>query len=235
MTASKSTGICQSCQKTFSGAGMARHLSACRMRKTPGAGTPGLHLAAASPSREYWMHLEVTEDLLLRELDRFLRETWLEEPCGHLSLFIIGQQYYLGDGFLKSSFFMDDLDLDAPVGQAAPPGTQFVYEYDMGNTTTLDLRVIGRTLAQPGINLLARNDPPEILCPCGTPAVSICTPCREKSRGSQGLFCSECVTQHEWGQQGLRPAINSPRAGICAYGDSQDPRADADGQAGGPA
>ena len=44
---------------------------------------------------------------------------------------------------------------------------KFVYQYDFGTTTNLSLRVLDeRPSAFPksGIHLLARNEPPEILC-----------------------------------------------------------------------
>lgn len=42
---------------------------------------------------EYWLYVDLSEDLTLLNLDSFLRETWLE-CCGHLSSFIVMEETY---------------------------------------------------------------------------------------------------------------------------------------------
>ena len=45
-------------------------------------------LVEGSFFNEYWMYLEVPANTILRRLDNFLRDTWVE-CCGHMSMFVI--------------------------------------------------------------------------------------------------------------------------------------------------
>ncbi len=108
-----SKGICNFCKGEFSKSGMTQHLKSCKQRLTEIATeTTEAENASKSKSRKpkktklfhilvdglyrprYWMHLELPAFLTLRDLDNFLRRTWLE-CCGHLSEFKIGDVRYL--------------------------------------------------------------------------------------------------------------------------------------------
>lgn len=129
-TRGTSKGICNFCKGEFSKSGMTQHLKSCKQRlaeitaeNTEAEGT------AKSRSRKpqktklfhilvdglylpmYWMHLELPAFLTLRDLDNFLRRTWLE-CCGHLSEFKIGDVRYLAH--LEDDFEdADELEEDA--------------------------------------------------------------------------------------------------------------------------
>ena len=111
----------------------------------------------------------------LRKLDSFLRKTWLE-CCGHLSSFEIAGERYASDPMGVES------SMKRPLQQVVDVGMSFSYEYDYGSTTELKLKVFGvRPEGTPkgAAQLLARNEPPWILCEsCGTePAAEICVVC----------------------------------------------------------
>ena len=157
------------------------------------------------------MHLDVGGDATLKNLDGFLRGIWLE-CCGHLSAFTIQGTQYMSD-----PYYDEDIGMDARMDRVLTPGMKFIHEYDFGTTTELDLKVVSeREGAMEGdIQLLARNDPPEITCgECGDPATLMCTEC---SWESKGWLCDKCARKHECGEEMMMPVVNSPRVGVCGY------------------
>lgn len=106
-----------------------------------------------------------------------------------------------------------------PLGRVLRPGMVFSYEYDYGSTTELTLKVVGlrdRAAGPSAVELLARNDAPQIACErCGSePATQICTECACRD---QGWLCDACAAEHECGDEMCLPVVNSPRAGVCGY------------------
>ncbi len=104
-------------------------------------------------------------------------------------------------------------------------GAKFQYEYDFGSTTRCTLRVTAvRTapLKAGEVWLLARNDPPRLVCDhCGALATAICTECMWDE---EGLLCAEHLATHACGKDMCLPVVNSPRTGVCAYsGGAEDP------------
>ncbi len=103
--------------------------------------------------------------------------------------------------------------MDVPVGKVLRPGLKFTHEYDFGSTTLLALRVVGEregNAPQQPVRLLARNEPPQILCEV----------CEKKPAAWVDVFhdyiwcCDECIEDTE---EGVLPVVNSPRVGVCAY------------------
>jgi hypothetical protein len=91
------------------------------------------------------------------------------------------------------------------------PGVVFSHQYDFGSTTELALRVAGEhtAAALPGdLKLLARNEPPAILCSaCTKPATQICL---QRAEEGAGEICDACAGQHDCGEEMLVPLMNSP-------------------------
>jgi hypothetical protein len=176
----------------------------------------------------YWLHLLLSEDFTLRNLDKFFRSIWLE-CCGHLSKFEIRGVNYFSSPFPDTEF--DDRSMDVKLGDSSflKAGDQLKYEYDFGTTTELELKVISRRKrrAMAGselksrsgqLILLARNDPPDIVCgKCRSRrAELVCPLCIwEENKGS--WLCRECSKSHKCGVHHLRPIVNSPRVGLCGY------------------
>lgn len=236
MERQRSVGKCSFCGGTFSKAVMTNHLKSCEQRKKistkPSYGRKSkqrdkrvFHLVVEGTYQpEYWMHLDVPADVKLRELDDFLRETWVE-CCGHLSAFTINNIQYEQD--------TGGVDAMWPVifGRRAPPrsmniragsvlrsGLKFNYQYDFGTTTHLTLRVVSEReeyIRDRSIQILARNEPPPIICElCGKPATQVCSQCIDEDGG---WLCDKCAQEHECGEDMLLPVVNSPRVGMCGY------------------
>jgi hypothetical protein len=217
-----SKGKCSFCGGIFDKEKMARHIESCRQReavsKAPlerrGARrVKTFHLLVEGRYLpEYWMHLEVDANATLEDLDRFLRDTWLE-CCNHLSAFTVKGRTYLSDIFEEG-----EEDMDVKLGYVLRPGVKLLHEYDFGTTTELTLRVISESVGElrgGPIQILARNEPPSITCnSCGKTATLVCCICIDEG---DGWLCDECARDHKCGEEMLLPVVNSPRVGMCGY------------------
>lgn len=214
-------GKCYLCGGTFGKVAMTRHLSACRrVNPQPGPGRGQertcrlFHLVVQGRGQpEYWLHLEVPADGTLAHLDTFLRRIWLE-CCGHLSAFTIGEQTYFSDPSEPG-----DKGMGVRFGKVLDVGKEFRHEYDFGSTTELTLKVVAEReglVKGKSVQLLARNDPPLIMCAqCGeTAATQVCSQCVWEGKGE---LCDACAAEHECDEEMLLPVVNSPRVGVCAY------------------
>ena len=224
-------GKCRFCGESFSRAAMAIHVNICRDRwngdrlKTPssGAAERSFDVAVIGDSWlfTYWMYIQANEDTTLRELDAFLRDTWLE-CCGHLSQFTINEVNYSINPVPGTG----DRSMKAKLGDVLREGAIFAHDYDFGTTTTLDLKVVSARQASSArgkrkIMVLARNDSPEIACDaCKSKiATNVCSQCIREGR--KAWLCDNCSPKHkcvrEDGEEMLLPVVNSPRVGICGY------------------
>ncbi len=203
-------GACNLCDKKYTRSGMGKHLATC-LTKHPAEPSKddqrvSLHLQVMTryPSG-YWLHLLVDERVTFKMLDTFLRKLWLE-CCGHMSQFFIGRQ---------------TIGMKERLAISLRAGDEFDYDYDMGDTTELRIKVLGKyqklAPSKESITILARNHPPEIPCDVceQRPAVFICPEC---SWEDEGWLCQECATKHSCGDDaGYLQIPNSPRAGVCGY------------------
>lgn len=221
-----STGKCNLCGRTLAKTGMTRHLQSCWQRQAiseavlPGRMGPKaregrifLIVVGSRHSPDYWMHLEVPAVASLRDLDHFLRDTWLE-CCGHMSAFeFAGERYYSNsvDGLGGRS-------MNTQLGKLLGPGVRFYHEYDFGTPTELALKVSSERKGftdGKSIRVLARNDAPEFICDsCDNTATAICTQCIYEGKG---WLCDQCAREHACGEEMLLPVVNSPRIGMCGY------------------
>lgn len=203
MAGNSTKGNCYLCGKTLGKTAMKNHI----LKEHAGnadeeAGV--LFKIQGHHAKDYWLFLDLPKTATLSTLDKFLRTIWLE-CCGHMSAFL--------DGY-------DEIGQSRKIG-SLPIGAKFGYEYDFGTTTALTIEVIAhisRPKQKKAVRLLARNEPPEFVCDCGKPAVSICQECIYES--DNPLLCEECSDEHDH-EDMLLPVTNSPRMGDCAYeGDS---------------
>ena len=210
-------GRCYYCEGLFSKAGMSRHLSSCEKRKAfvevkRGRKESYYHVTVEG-SPEYWMHLKVSQEAELDELDQFLRAAWVE-CCGHLSAFTIGGTVYASH---PDSEFAEN-GMDVSFYEVMGVGTRFSYEYDFGTTTDLFLKVVGEMEEAPkgeSVQIMARNEAPRYNCSvCGAEATQVCTQCIYEDAG---WLCEGCAQKHECGEDMLLPVVNSPRVGVCGY------------------
>jgi hypothetical protein len=232
-----SKGVCLLCQREFSKSGMARHLEVCRqhggLAKLAGERnqaqiTPIFHLfVEAEHLPLYWLHLEVATGKTLATLDRFLRDIWLEECCGHLSAFTIANVHYSLDQelFGDGKWTPRHQSMEIEMSKVLHPGLTFSYDYDFGSTTELRLKVIAEQDVEhreQAIRVLARNSLDVLPCfVCGKPSTSMCRACIYTG---QEYLCETCAADHqceaeryECDEETIWPRVNSPREGVCGY------------------
>jgi hypothetical protein len=239
MARQQTQGTCSLCKGTFGKRAMTRHLSRCLEAhagdEQASKGKKGrlLHLVVESPGDpRYWLHLEMPAAGKLQALDGFLRDIWLE-CCGHLSAFKIeGQKRHspmrvLSElrNFLASGTDEwadpNELDMGSRVGDVFEMGPKLSYEYDFGSTTALSLKMVGERegpVKKAGeVSLLARNDPPNILCGmCEKAPATIID--MENAYDESGWLCDACAEKDDLVDSDMTlPVVNSPRTGVCGY------------------
>ena len=228
-------GPCALCGAVFDRSTIGRHVAAC-VRKAAGAGNEALLLHAQSVGRVvYWIELVVRRDAPLAALDKALRDVWLDEPCGHLSAFVVGKRGPRDSNWrqLVSRGYAHDLLPDprvmpmsrAKADDVLAPRVEIVHEYDFGTTTTTTVRGIVGCGALPGraaVRIVARNNAPTIGCGAceAKPARHVCAYCYGSD---DALLCDACAKEHECGAEGILPWLNSPRTGLCGYGSEPKP------------
>jgi hypothetical protein len=164
---------------------------------------------------DYWLHLEMRGSAKLADLDYYLRAIWLE-CCGHLSRFSVG-------GWQGT-----EIPKRRQIQQVFRPGVELTHIYDFGTSSkTLIKMVRGRTgkpLTSHPLMLLARNDPPEVVCmECGQPASWLCMECMYEFN-EPGTLCDAHAQEHPHDNYGeLRSLVNSPRVGMCGYDGPSEP------------
>lgn len=215
---------------------------------------PTLWLTAeAAP---FILHILVREDATLRDLDRFFRDVWME-CCGHMSLFQYRAKdertiIYTADPepewddednpFLKdlppavrAAYLAEtrhrhplEKPLTTKLAEAFADDVSLRYEYDMGTTTYVQLKVIKRLEtawpAKNQVRLIARNVRPEWKCrECGEAATRLCT-MNECWEDGYAKFCATHAKTHpkqahprEGGDWMMAPLSNSPRDPCCGY------------------
>jgi len=216
---------CAVCSETFAPRALDSHIVQCLVRRTAASSRPPVdtfHLAVSGESpptgATYWIHVLARAGATLFDLDGFLRRTWLEPCCGHLSAFESGAirfEPYPDDEYGPPAEDMRTYRL----GDVLVPGKKYAYEYDFGSTTHLEVRVIARPkVAVKGrarFELLARNPPPALACgACGEAATRVCT---VGCDAPEALACAACAADHACGEDMLTTIVNSPRTGTCGY------------------
>jgi hypothetical protein len=230
-------GKCYLCEQTLAKNVMTRHLGSCRKESHAQDLKAGsrkgkiFHLLVEGLYNPwYWMHFELRGEAKLWELDDFLRRIWLE-CCHHMSAFSIeGVRYSVqplqsAPGLSGFGPRVIEKSMEAALKEVLRKGLKFSYEYDFGTTTDLGFKVIDEREGRlPGhkLRILARNDPPEIMCSVcrEKPAKRICSQC---AWDDGGWLCEGCAEKHECDEEMFLPIVNSPRAGQCAYTGPGDP------------
>jgi len=194
-------GTCVICQADLKKTSADKHLASCLAQAS---GRTDYVIVRAEGygfgGNDYWLYAAVPAECTLKDLDRFLRKTWLE-CCGHMSAF-------------RNS------PMSVRVGQFEP-GDKLLHEYDFGDTTEL-MVIFGEKVraaklsGRDKIKVIARNLPFENKCECGKQATYICPMC---SCEGDGWLCPDCAGEHECGTPDdvLLPVTNSPRCGVCGY------------------
>ena len=227
----KSTkGFCKYCGKEYTRAGIAKHLQMCKKRvvlceKATEAEKYFELLLYGAYNKDYWLIIQIKETATLDDLDRFIRDIWVE-CCGHLSAFEI-------DGVSYERESDDDFGWGEPakstshkLKQVITTGMIFNYEYDFGSTTEIMVKVLNHYSAKKQnekVMILSRNNPPQFACSiCGNQKATWINTFHIYDEDS--FWCEECVNKLEAGELEayendvfFLPITNSPRMGVCGY------------------
>jgi len=220
----KDEGVCRFCLKTFSGRGIGRHLVACQARKQQDREDTArrqrlttIYHVKISSYKPFWLHIEMQATARLSDLDRFLRDIWLE-CCGHLSEFRINDTAYLVPMAMDGWWDPGAKSMDVPLQSVLSAKDRFEYEYDFGSTTYLEGQIfaVREGVLKDKIRILARNSKPELECTnCDAEATDICVECWES-------YCKTCLVEHSCGEEMALPVVNSPRMGVCGFTGAYD-------------
>jgi hypothetical protein len=239
MARQQSHGQCYLCKGTFPKGSMTRHLAKCLPAHDNAAvlGKAGkakkgklFHLVVEGKyNSQYWLHVEMPATTRLGYLDQLLRDLWLE-CCGHLSAFQIEGKKRPAPRSLADLLAMaspdwrgpSEVDMQDCVGDVLQKGSKLSYEYDFGSTTELSLKVVGERegwVAKPNdVHILARNDPPHILCGrCHKADAALID--MENAYDESGWLCDQCAEETGLAARDemTLPVVNSPRTGVCGY------------------
>jgi len=173
---------------------------------------------------EYWIYVDLSDNLTLLDLDSFLRKIWLE-CCGHLSSFTIMDQTY--ESQIDKLTDNDSKSMRIKLKKLFQKNMYIGYIYDYGSSTEIEIKVVSSypsiTIKNSNkfIKVSARNDDIDYRCfNCKKEkATEICTICLYEKEGgrTQSSFCKSCAMKHECGEEMTLPIVNSPRSGICGY------------------
>ncbi len=161
----------------------------------------------------FWMYAAVKTDAALRNIDKYLRDEWVE-CCGHSSLFRIG-----GIDYTSNTRILPGKSMNARVTDVMREGDAADYEYDIGTPTDLKVELVGRVLLakrREKVLHLAQNFMPAYKCVrCGRRAELVARPGMEPI--VESVICARC--SREMAEVGAYlPLINSPRTGVCGFG-----------------
>ena len=232
----KSEGKCLFCGKTFAKTGINRHLKTHLDEKQNAEGVSFLVKIEQNSrwgKKPYFLSLWINGETTLKQLDKFLRDIWLE-CCGHLSAFrykTSGNSTINFNSILKmfsqlshvSTGEFGEIPFKKKAKEIFGPDMKLDYEYDFGSSTKLEISVVAvfPYKADKNIVLLSRNEPLEIICSmCGkVPATQICTVCMYDEDAE---FCDKCAEKHaktceDFADYASIPMVNSPRMGVCDY------------------
>lgn len=215
-----SEGQCAYCKEIFAQKDMLKHLATHLKKMSAEKPSPYKSFLIRVEEGPFFLDLLIDSTAPVNFLDDFLRAIWLE-CCGHMST--------LMDKSKKYEFNFDDEDaiIGEDMSQAARhifrKGQKLKYEYDMGSTTTLEIKVLDEysVSAREGLQLLSRNEPLKLLChTCNAkPAFKICS---VHGWNEPSMFCKTCIPIHkkeceDFADYAALSMCNSPRMGVCAY------------------
>lgn len=222
----KTESQCRLCGNTYSTRGAGRHLRNC-LKKLPdiaGSGEPpllvGVHGDHPQADGAYVLFAIFPHDATLEQLDVYLRHHWLE-CCAHLSRFESAGREYLGDEWPHPE--ETSHSMRHRIAEAIGSGGSALYEYDMGDTTSLTVRVETAPPAATGWReeqdaaplgvTVMRNLMPERCGECLGEADLV---------DGDGYFCDGCTTDENVRDDTWLLA-NSPRDGVSCFGYAKGP------------
>lgn len=232
-------GFCKYCANEYTKSGMIRHLDSCKKRKIKISEESSKRkdnkyelVISGKYDKNYWLIVETSGSTTLKEVDKFIRQIWVE-CCGHLSAFIINGVMYESNPSKDRFFGPPSKHMNYRLQDVVSVGDDFVYEYDFGSTTELTIKVKSVREGEKSygdIVILSRNNPPKIMCSqCGKNEASFVDP--EGYYEGTPFWCEKCIIEDdEFDEDGdieedldfylpeyFLPICNSPRVGVCGY------------------
>lgn len=126
-------GKCKYCGKEYTRAYMLRHLDSCKKRKERIAAETGTKkcgyfelVISGKYEKEYWLVIEIGENVTLKDLDSFLRDIWVE-CCGHLSTFNIYGVSYTVEPAVSSMWGQTDKSMNYKLKSVLEKGMSIGY------------------------------------------------------------------------------------------------------------
>lgn len=234
--ATQTKGFCKYCGKAYTKSGMLRHLASCKERKIRLDEENGKQdcgyfqiVISGKYTNVYWLIIEVSENTTLKELDKFIRDIWVE-CCGHLSAFDVNGARYEICPNTDRFWGTPAKSMNYRLKDVIKAGDVMDYEYDFGSTTELLVKVydyrVGKS-RKDKIVILSRNNPLEIVCSqCEKNKASWVDP-MSYYKGNP-FWCDECLhrddydeNEHDYDEyeipEYMLPICNSPRMGTCGY------------------
>lgn len=218
----RSKGNCLFCGRNMTRSGLTKHLKSCSGRQEAISAAKQkpvgriFHLLVQDKfSNDFWLHLEISGQATLADLDHYLRAIWLE-CCGHLSHF--GPEEWGGN----------DYPMKARIDDLFPKVDQLVHVYDYGDSSVSLVKLVdsrqGSPFSRKPIYLMARNDLQKNACAeCGEEAGWLCIECLY-DEDSSPFLCDNHVNSHPHKNYGdPLPWVNSPRVGVCGYEGPAEP------------
>jgi hypothetical protein len=241
----KSEGKCLFCGKYFSKSGINRHLQTHLKQKLTENSSEESYLVKIETnpkwgSTPYFIYIWVDGKALMKNIDDFLRDIWLE-CCGHLSSFVNPKEKSRGGlwNFFEAADLLEqgktrqyeklmeeqngEIPKSRKVNKVFYKDLKLEYQYDFGSTTELLLTVVEvyPIKADENVVLLSRNEPLEWLCDAckKEPATQICI---IHGWDDDRIFCDKCAKKHakkcpDFADYASMLVVNSPRMGVCGY------------------
>lgn len=227
-------GLCKYCGKKLERGEMLEHLAECKKRNSKIYDTKRKEegffdiLITSKTNKNYWMIIEVSEKIMLKELDTFLREIWLgNDDC--LSTFEIENvkyNYIPGGNVL---FCEPEQSMYHAVRNILPIGKTFDYIYDENYPTEVELKVIRHRIGlrheEEDLVLLSRNISPKIMCDECKKNEADWVSSVNYFLDREKFWCDKCkekilldieIDNFEY-IENILPVCNSPRMGINDY------------------
>lgn len=228
--AEKIKGKCKYCGKEYTKGYIIRHLLSCKERKSRLENETGMKkcgyftlLIYGKYDWDYWLVVEVKETAALKDMDKFLRDIWLE-CCGHLSAFEIGGVSYESMPETDNFWGRQVESMDCKLSSVLEQGMTIGYEYDFGSTTELVIEVKDYRIGyerKEKVTILSRNNDIAYVCgACGKGKAAYIN-MEVNGYDENPFLCEECSEQEEYESVFLNRVCNSPRMGVCGYDGSE--------------
>lgn len=166
-------------------------------------------------NKDYWLYITINVNCTLQDLDKFLRDIWVE-CCGHLSMFKIHEETYESEIDMEGFWERPSRNMNVKLKNVISLNDKIEYEYDFGSTTYLEIKVVDKIVCSnkgKDIELIARNNELKLKC----------SNCNNKASyydyENEKYLCDDCFEDYTYDEEMIEELgyINSPRAGVCGY------------------